>query len=113
MQDTSKHIKFVKYNLIKPTTAGQIKVKENNKIKLPNKCKAQNRIYDMIFTSRKKLKEEQETVLIHDLIFMNKKKNRKTHYQRGEHEVVEELTLDRQERRVEDTTRKETVCRRR
>ena len=113
MQNTGKHIKFVKYNLIKPTTAGQIKFKENNKIKLPNKCKAQNRISDLIFTSRKKkLKEKQETVLIHDLIFMNKKKS-KTHYQRGEHEVVEELTLDRQERRVEDATRKETKCRRR
>ena len=37
---------------------------------------------------------------------MNKKKS-KTHYQRGEHEVVEELTLDRHERRVEDATRKE------
>ena len=104
MQNTGKHIKFVKYNLIKPTTAGQIKFKENNKIKLPNKCKAQNIISDMIFTSRKK-KEEQETVLIHDLIFMNKKKS-KTHYQRGEHEVVE-LTLDKQERRVEYATRKE------
>ena len=38
---------------------------------------------------------------------MNKKKS-KTHYQRGEHEVVEELTLDRQEQRVEDATHKET-----
>ena len=112
MQNTNKHIKFVKYNLIKPITAGQIKFKENNKIKLPNKCKAQNIISDLIFTSRKKLKEEQETVLIHDLIFMNKKKS-KTHHQRGEHEVVEELTLDRQERRVEYATRKETECRRR
>ena len=56
MQNTGKHIKFVKYNLIKPTTAGQIKFKENNKIKLPNKCKAQNRISDLIFTSRKKIK---------------------------------------------------------
>ena len=74
MQNTGKHIKFVKYNLIKPTTEGQIKFKENNKIKLPNKFKAQNIILDLIFTSRKKLKEEQETVLIHDLIFMNKKK---------------------------------------
>ena len=35
------------------------------------------------------------------------------HYQRGEHEVVEELTLDRHEQRVEDATRKETECRRR
>ena len=78
MQNIGKHIKFIKYNLIKPTTAGQIKFKENNKIKLPNKCKAQNIISDLIFTSRKKkLKEEQETVLIHDMIFMNKKKNRK------------------------------------
>ena len=94
MQNTGKHIKFVKYILIKPTMAGQIKFKENNKIKLPNKCKAQNRISDMIFMSRKKkLKEEQETVLIHDLIFMEKKS--RTHYQRGEHKVVEELTLDR------------------
>ena len=74
MQNTGKHIKIFKYNLIKPTTAGQIKFKENNKIKLPNKCKAQNKISDMIFTSKKKLKAEQETVLIHDLIFMNKKK---------------------------------------
>ena len=56
MQNTGKHIKFVKYNLIKPITAEQIKFKENNKIKLPNKCKAQNRISDMIFTSRKKIK---------------------------------------------------------
>ena len=56
MQNIGKHIKFVKYNLIKPTTAGQIKFKENNKIKLPNKCKAQNRISDLIFTSRKKNK---------------------------------------------------------
>ena len=76
MQNTGKHIKVVKYNLIKPTTAGQIKIKENNKIKLPNKCKAQKKISDMIFTGRKKLKEEQETVLIHDLIFMNKKKKK-------------------------------------
>ena len=56
MQNTGKHIKFVKYNLIKPTTAGQIKFKENNKIQLPNKCKAQNRISDLIFKSRKKIK---------------------------------------------------------
>ena len=77
MQNIGKHIKFVKYNLIKPTTARQIKFKENNKIKLPNKCKAQNRISDLIFMSRKKIKEEQETVLIHDMIFMNKKKIRK------------------------------------
>ena len=56
MQNTNKHIKFVKYNLIKPITVGQIKFKENNKIKLPNKCKAQNRISDLIFTSRKKIK---------------------------------------------------------
>ena len=56
MQNTGKHIKVVKYNLIKPTTAGQIKIKENNKIKLPNKCKAQKKISDMIFTSRKKIK---------------------------------------------------------
>ena len=57
MQNTDKHIKIFKYKLIKPTTAGQIKFKENKKIKLPNKFKAQNRIYDLIFTSRKKIKE--------------------------------------------------------
>ena len=43
---------------------------------------------------------------------MNKKKKSKTHYQIGEHEVVEELTLNRKEQRVEDATRKETECRR-
>ena len=32
---------------------------------------------------------------------------------RGEHKVVDELTLDRQEQRVEDATRKETKCQRR
>ena len=56
MQNTGKHIKILKYNLIKPTMAGQIKFKKNKKIKLPNKCKAQNRISDLIFTSRKKIK---------------------------------------------------------
>ena len=36
---------------------------------------------------------------------MNKKKS-KTHYQRGEYKVVEELTLDRQERRVEESKKR-------
>ena len=112
MQNTDKHIKFVKYNLIKPTTAGQIKFKENNKIKLPNECKAQNRISDLIFTSRKKIKgrTRDNPNSQYDL---HEQKKSKTHYQRGEYEVVEELTLDIQERRVEDATRKETECRRR
>ena len=113
MQNIGKHIKFVKYNLIKPTTAGQIKFKENNKIKLPNKCKAQNRISDLIFTSRKKNKGRTRDSPNSRYDLHEQKKNSKTHYQRGEHEVVEELTLDRQERRVEDATRKETECRRR
>ena len=113
MQNTSKHIKFVKYNLIKPTTAGQIKFKENNKIKLPNKCKAQNRISDMIFTSRKKIKRRTRDSPNSRCDLHEQKKKSKTHYQRGKHEVVEELILDRQERRVEDATRKETECRRR
>ena len=111
MQNTSKHIKFVKYNLIKPTATRQIKFKENNKIKLPNKCKAQNRISDLIFTSKKKLKEEQETVLIHDLIFMNKKKIENTLPDRRARSC--RAVIDRQERRVEDATRKETDCQRR
>ena len=38
------------------STTGQIKFKENNKIKLPNKCKAQIKIYVLIFMSRKKIK---------------------------------------------------------
>ena len=113
MQNIAKHIKFVKYNLIKPTTAEQIKFKENNKIKLPNKCKAQNRISDMIFTSRKKIKGRTRDSPNSRYDLHEQKKKSKTHYQRGEHEVVEELTLDRQERRVEDATRKETECRRR
>ena len=112
MQNTGKHIKFVKYNLIKPTTAGQIKFKENNKIKLLNKCKAQNRISDMIFTSRKKIKGRTRDSP-NSRSNLHEQKKSKTRYQRGEHEVLEELTLDRQERRVEDTTRKETECRRR
>ena len=97
MQNTSKHIKFVKYNLNKPTTAGQIKFKENNKIKLPNKCKAQNIISDMIFTSRKKIKGRTRDSPNSRSDLHEQKKKSKTHYQRGEHEVVEELTLDRQE----------------
>ena len=113
MQKTSKHIIFVKYNLIKPTKAGQIKFKENNKIKLPNKCKAQNIISDMIFTSRKKIKGRTSDSPNSGSDLHEQKTKSKTHYQRGEHEVVEELTLDRQERRVEDATRKETECRRR
>ena len=113
MQNTGKLIKFIKYNLIKPTTVGQIKFKENNKIKLPNKCKAQNRISDLIFTSRKKFKERTRDSPNSRSDLHEPKKKSKTHYQRGEHEVVEELTLDRQERRVEDATRKETECRRR
>ena len=113
MKYTGKHIKFVKYNLIKPTTAGQIKFKENNKIILPNKCKAQNIIFDMIFTSRKKIKGRTRDSLNSRYDLHEQKKKSKTHYQRGEYEVVEELTLDRQERRVEDATRKETECRRR
>ena len=77
MQNTNKHIKFVKYNLIKPTTAGQIKFKENNKIKLPNKYKAQNRISDMIFTSRKKIKGRTRDNPNSRSDLYEKKKNRK------------------------------------
>ena len=110
MQNTGKHIKIFKYNLIKPTKTRQIKFKENNKIKLPNKWKAQNRIFDMIFTSRKKIKGRTRDSPNSRSDLHEKKKKSKTHYQRGEHEVVEELTLDKQERRVEDATRKETEC---
>ena len=77
MKNTGKHIKFVKYNLIKPTTAGQIKFKENNKIKLPNKCKAQNRISDLIFTSRKKIKGRTRDSLNSRSDLHEQKKNRK------------------------------------
>ena len=106
MKNTGKHIKFVKYNLIKPPTAGQIKFKENKKIKLPNKCKAQNRIFDLIRTSRKKIKGRTRDNPNSRSDLHEQKKNSKTHYQRRKHEVVEELTFDRHERRVEDPTRK-------